>query len=158
MTLLTDIRTELTTEYLCDFSIRFDHAEIYGTPRGLRLNLIVNGGRFQGPRLSGTFLVGGGDWVTVGTDRVAQLDVRATMLTDDGAHIFVSNTGRAQLSDDASRRLYDGELIRSDEMYARSSPLFETDDERYAWMNALHTVAINQFSLSEVHYRVHAIV
>lgn len=42
-------------------------------------------------------------------------------------------------------------------MVARSSPLFDTDDERYRWINAVHTVAINQVSLSEVHYRVFAV-
>ena len=42
-------------------------------------------------------------------------------------------------------------------MYARSSPLFETGDERYAWLNSLHTVAVNQFSLREVHYDVWAV-
>jgi hypothetical protein len=47
-----------------------------------------------------------------------------------------------------------GELIRRDEVYARSSPLFDTDDERFRWINAVHTVALNQMSLSEVHYKV----
>ena len=48
-----------------------------------------------------------------------------------------------------------GQLVAAHEVYARSSPLFETGDDRYAWLNATHTVAVNQFSLHEVHYRVH---
>jgi hypothetical protein len=55
------------------------------------------------------------------------------------------------MSQDAANRFAAGELIRHDEMVARSSPLFDTDDERYRWINAIHTVAINQVSLSEVH-------
>lgn len=50
-----------------------------------------------------------------------------------------------------------GELIGHEQMHARSSPLFETDDERYRWLNATHTVALHQLSLSEVQYRVFAV-
>lgn len=32
-----------------------------------------------------------------------------------------------------------------------------TGDERYRWPNAIHTVAINEVSLSAVHYRVFAV-
>lgn len=154
---LVDISTELSVEHLCDVRIEFEHHQIFPTPVGLRVTYVVRSGRFEGPDLSGEILPGGGDWVVVGSDRVARLDVRATMRTDDGALIHVTNTGRARLDDEAAARLYDGELIRSDEMYARSSPLFETGDERYAWLNPLHTVAVNQFSLSEVHYRIYAV-
>jgi Protein of unknown function (DUF3237) len=154
---LVDISTELTFEHLCDFRIEFEHHQIYPTPVGMRVTYVVKGGRFEGSDLSGEFLSGGGDWVVVGSDRVARLDVRATMRTHDGALIHITNIGRARLDDEATARLYQGELIRSDEMYARSSPLFETGDERYAWLNSVHTVAVNQFSLSEVHYRIYTV-
>ncbi|HEX2576203.1 MAG TPA: DUF3237 domain-containing protein [Aquihabitans sp.] len=156
--LLNDITTEVATEYLCDFRIRFARTDVFETPLGLRITYVVEEGRAEGPRLSGTFLAGGGDWVVVGADRVARLDVRATLRTDDGADVFVTNTGRARLGDDASARLFAGELVRADEMYARSSPLFETGDERYGWLNSLHTIAVNQLSMSEVQYRVHGVV
>ena len=58
------------------------------------------------------------------------------------------------MSPEATTRYTAGELVRHDEVYARSSPLFDTDDERYRWINAVHTVALNQMSLSEVHYKV----
>jgi hypothetical protein len=61
------------------------------------------------------------------------------------------------MSQEAANRFAAGQLIRHDEMVARSSPLFDTDDERYRWINAIHTVAINQVSLTEVHYRVFAV-
>lgn len=108
-------------------------------------------------RVAADVLPGGGDWVLLGTDGVARLDVRATLRTDDGAAIYLTNTGRVQMDKAAADRFAAGELIRHDEMTARSSPLFETGDERYQWLNAVHTVAINQVSLSEVHYRVFAV-
>lgn len=151
---LVDIDTVPGVEHLCDFKIEFSRVDIEPTPLGTRLTFVVEGGRVAGPRLSGTFLPGGGDWVTVGSDGVARLDVRATLRTDDGAVVQVTNTGRAVLPDGATARMLNGELIRWDEMYARSSPLFETGDDRYGWLNGLHTVAVNEFSLQAVHYRI----
>ncbi len=83
--------------------------------------------------------------------------MRATLRTDDGVHIHLTNTGRVRMSPDVAQRFAAGEFIHHDEMYARSSPLFETDDERYRWLNAVHTVAISQVSLAAVHYRVFAV-
>ena len=90
----------------------------------------------------------------LGSDGVARLDVRATLRTDDGAHVHITVTGRVLMDPEATTRYSAGDLVRHDEVYARSSPLFDTDDERYRWINAVHTVALNQMSLSEVHYKV----
>ena len=66
----------------------------------------------------------------------------------------VCDSQRFILGPEVTARYSTGELIRHNEVYARSSPLFDTDDERYRWINAVHTVALNQMSLSEVHYKV----
>lgn len=158
ITFTPDLDIPVTTEHLCDFSIRFARHELQQTPLGLRLTVIVEDGRVEGPALSGTFLPGGGDWITLGTDQVARLDVRASFRTDDGAVVMVTNTGRARLDAEALARFAEGELVAARDMYARSSPLFETGDERYAWLNGVHTVAVNQFSRDEVHYRVHRVL
>jgi hypothetical protein len=156
-TALVDIDATPTLEHLLDISIEFDPVQIFDTPVGTRFTYVVRRGRCEGPRIAGDILPGGGDWILFGTDRVARLDVRGTMRTDDGALIHITNTGRVQMPPAASTRFAAGELIRHDEMVARSSPLFDTDDERYRWLNAVHTVAINQVSLTEVHYRVFAV-
>jgi hypothetical protein len=156
-TTLVDIDASPTLEHLLDIRIEFEPVQIFTTPIGTRMTYVVKRGRCEGPRVAGDILPGGGDWILVGTDRVARLDVRGTLRTDDGALIHISNTGRVLMDQDASARFAAGELIRHDEMVARSSPLFDTDDERYRWLNAVHTVAINQVSLTEVHYRVFAV-
>jgi hypothetical protein len=148
----------IRTEHLCDFRITFDHHEMHTTPLGTRLTMIVNGGSCEGPRLNGEFVPGGGDWITIGADGVARLDVRATLRADGDALIHLTNTGRASLDDAARARFLSGELVRADEMYARSSPLFETGDPRYEWLNSIHTIAVNEFSLHEVRYQVHAVL
>ncbi|MCG7609467.1 hypothetical protein BA059_12985 [Mycolicibacterium sp. (ex Dasyatis americana)] len=156
-TSLVDIDATPVFDHLLDIRITFESVHAFATPLGTRMNYVVKQGRCIGPRIAADVLPGGGDWVLLGTDGVARLDVRATLRTDDGAVIQLTNTGRVQMDRAAADRFAAGELIRHDEMTARSSPLFETGDERYRWLNAVHTVAINQVSLSEVHYRVFAV-
>ncbi|GAY17293.1 DUF3237 domain-containing protein [Mycobacterium sp. shizuoka-1] len=155
---LVDIDAEPRFAHLLDMRVAFDPAQVFATPTGTRMTFVIREGRCEGARIAGDLLAGGGDWVVIGTDGVARLDVRATLRTDDGAYVHVTVTGRVQMSPEATARYTTGELIRHDEIYARSSPLFDTDDERYRWINAVHTVAINQMSMSEVHYRVFEVV
>ena len=63
--------------------------EIGATPQGNRRIVYVTGGTFEGPKLKGEILPGGGDWVLFRPDGVGQLDVRATARTDDGDLIYV---------------------------------------------------------------------
>ncbi|HNM95372.1 MAG: DUF3237 domain-containing protein [Mycolicibacterium sp.] len=151
---LVDIDAEPRFRHLLDMHVEFDAAQIFPTPTGTRMTFVITRGRVQGDRIAGDLLPGGGDWVVLGSDGVARLDVRATLRTDDGAYVHITVTGRVLMSPEATTRYTAGELVRHDEVYARSSPLFDTDDERYRWINAVHTVALNQMSLSEVHYKV----
>jgi hypothetical protein len=57
-------------------------------PCGHRLVIPFKGGRFEGPRLRGEVLVTGGDWLLQRADGVMELDVRRTLRTDDGHHIY----------------------------------------------------------------------
>jgi hypothetical protein len=151
------MQSALPVEHLFDFVIHFDPVQVMRTPRGTRMTYVVRGGEILGPRVRARFLRGGGDWITIGADRIAHLDVRATAETDDGDLIFVTNTGRAPITDGISKRLFAGEFIAWTEMFARSAPLFETGADRYAWLNGTVTVAVNEFSLRQVNYRVYAL-
>ncbi|TMR91671.1 DUF3237 domain-containing protein [Nonomuraea basaltis] len=149
--------TAVTVEHLCDFAITFQTMQTFSTPLGTRMIAVVDHGTVEGPRLRGEFLPGGGDWIIVGSDRVARLDVRATLRTHDDELVFVTVTGRASLSDEAIGRLWAGETIGWDEMHARSAPLFESGADRYAWLNSTVAIAVNELSLNHVHYRVYSI-
>ncbi|KUI35598.1 hypothetical protein AU195_14995 [Mycobacterium sp. IS-1496] len=154
---LVDIDAEPALEHLLDIRIAFSAVHTFTTPVGMRATYVIAEGRCEGPRIRADVLPGGGDWVVLGADGVARLDVRATLRTDDGAHIHLTNTGRVSMSAVAAQRFSSGALLRYDEIYARSSPLFDTDDHRYRWLTGLHTVAINEVSRSAVHYKVFAV-
>jgi Protein of unknown function (DUF3237) len=82
----------------CEFLLTY-HAdlapavEVGGGPFGTRVFFEVKGGTFEGPRLRGKILSGGGDWLLIDAEGVARLDVRAVFETDDGAAIYVQFPG-----------------------------------------------------------------
>src|SRR5262245_59485970 len=67
--------------------------EIGTGPCGARMVFNVSGGTFEGPRLRGTVVPGGGDWLVIDGEGVGRLDVRIILKTDDGARIYVQYYG-----------------------------------------------------------------
>jgi hypothetical protein len=143
--------------HLCDFSIDFEPVQYIPTGAGVRANYVIKEGVVTGERFNGEFLTGGGDWVVVGSDQIARLDVRATIRADDGQLVFVTNTGRIDLRDGIAERLLAGERLASSDFYARSSPLFETGSERYGWLNSMVTVALNGLAPDHVDYEIYEV-
>ena len=60
---------------------------------GTRRIVPVTGGTFEGPKLKGTALGGGADWILVRPDGVSELNVRVTLRTDDEQLIYVTYRG-----------------------------------------------------------------
>ena len=102
--------------------------ELGSTPHGTLSIFPVIGGSFEGERLRGKVLAGGGDWVTARADGTFELDLRATLETDDGALIHLTFTG---VRDDANH-------------YFRTLPRFETAAPKYAFLNRLLAVGIGE--------------
>ena len=102
--------------------------EIGSTPQGMLTIFPVTGGSFEGERLRGKVLAGGGDWVTAHGNRTFTLDLRVTLETDDGSLIHMTFTG---VRDDANR-------------YFRTVPRFETAAPQYAFLNRLLAVGIGE--------------
>jgi Protein of unknown function (DUF3237) len=115
--------------------------ELGDTPQGRRRIIGISGGRFSGERLSGHVLPGGADWQLVRADGVADLDARYTLETSDGALIYVRNRGYRHGPAEVLKRLAAGERVDPGLYYMRTTPRFETGDERYAWLNRIICVA-----------------
>ena len=148
--------SQIKVEHLCDFEIEFEPLQVMASPSvGTRLTVVIKHGVARGPLLNGEFVPGGGDWITLGADGVARLDVRATLRADDGELIYLTNTGRSVGDADSSGRFMAGELLTGADHYVRSSPLFETSSEKYGWLNGAVTTAVNDVAMDRVHYRVY---
>jgi Protein of unknown function (DUF3237) len=102
--------------------------EIGSTPRGVLSIFPVVGGSFEGDRLRGKVLSGGGDWVTARADGTFEVDLRVVLETDDGALIHMTFSG---VRDDANH-------------YFRTLPLFETSAPKYAFLNRLLAVGVGE--------------
>ena len=102
--------------------------KIGSTPSGTLSIVPVKGGSFEGERLRGKVLAGGGDWVTTNGDGMFELDLRVTLETDDGALIHMTFIG---VRDDANH-------------YFRTLPRFETAAPQYAFLNRLLAVGIGK--------------
>ena len=111
------------------------------TPQGRRRIIGITGGSFAGERLSGRVLPGGADWQVIRADGVADLDARYTLETSDGALIYVRNRGYRHGPAEVLKKLSAGEEVDPSLYYMRTTPLFETGDARYAWLNRIVCIA-----------------
>jgi glucuronate isomerase len=100
--------------------------EVGSTPHGRVSIFPIVGGSFEGDRLRGKVLAGGADWATATPDGALELDLRATLETNDGALIYLTFTG---VRDDARQ-------------YLRTLPRFETAAPQYDFLNRLLAVGI----------------
>jgi hypothetical protein len=128
--------------------------ELGDAPLGRRRIINITGGRFRGERLSGKVLPGGADWQVVRGDGVADLDARYTLETEDGALIYVRNHGYRHGPADVLKELSSGKDVDPSLYYMRTTPLFETGDQRYAWLNRLICVGTGARRKNSVHLEV----
>ena len=156
---MPDFPDALRSELVLDLHADLEPPQAVGaTPFGGRSIFIVTGGTFEGPRLRGAVLPGGGDWFITRGDGVGELDVRATLRTDDGALIYLAYRGILDVKPEVVRRVFGGEDVSLSEYYFRTAPRFETADERYAWLNSLVCVGVGAFGPNRVAYRVFGIL
>lgn len=108
-------------------------------PHGDRSTVIFKGGRFEGPRIRGEILPGGGDWEIVrdhGDQQTAHLDTRYNLLTHDGVTIYLQTTGTRTGKKEVLEKLGDDTSITADRFKMRLHMTMETGDPRYSWVNS----------------------
>jgi hypothetical protein len=110
-------------------------------PHGTRVTAPISGGHFEGPRLRGKVLPGGGDWTLLRSDGVLELDLRVTLETDDGALIHMGSFGLRHGPPEVIAALGRGEAVDPAPYYFRTTPRFETAHPKYAFLNRLLAVS-----------------
>ncbi|MQA81614.1 MAG: DUF3237 family protein [Streptosporangiales bacterium] len=149
---------EITMTHLFDVVIDLNpRLNIGSGPLGERVLFGAAGGSFEGPRLRGEVLAGGGDWALFRADGTMTLDVRLTLRTHDAALVQMSYGGRwvtppelrADLADPVQRYRVDPARY-----YFRTNPLFETGDQRYAWLNDIVCIGSGYLVEGGIAYKV----
>jgi hypothetical protein len=102
---------EYALEHVMSYTVKLNPPEVIGpVPEGLRVNLYVASGEVNGPKVYGKLRPVGGDWLTVRTDGVGILDVRATIETREEALIYVTYTGEGDVGEDGHEKFLRGDL------------------------------------------------
>ena len=131
----------ITTEFLFTIALEVPVLVLGETPYGTRRIARIVGGSFDGPRLRGTVLPGGGGWIILRRDDVLDIEVRIVLETDDRQTIYMHWKGFRHGPKDVIDRLNRGETVDPSSYYFRTTPYFETSSETYSWMNRICSIA-----------------
>ena len=146
-------------EHICSYSAKLQNPpEVIGpVAEGIRVNFYVTSGEVTGPKIRGIIRPVGGDWLTIRTDGVGLLDVRATIETHDHALIYIAYTGVGDLGEDGYRKFLQGVL--PPKLALRVVPRFQSSHPAYLWLNRLQCVNVGEADLErfEVRYDVYAL-
>lgn len=130
--------TQISTEYLMTVYIPTERKAIDSS---LTVVNILPGGWVKGPRISGKIVAPGGDWIRTTPSGALRLDVRLTIETDDGAHIYMTYGGVVVASKEAGEALARGDVLNDKGMpYFITTPQFQTSSEKYNWMNQVQGI------------------
>ncbi len=122
---------------LCSLVLELAPSLAIGTgPAGDRSIGAIRSATITGERLSGSLAgAAAADWL-VRTGAIGVIDARMAIQTDDGALIYISYGGRLDLSNPSAG------------LTAYVGPVFETGDERYAWLNRIQAVGKGALSFT----------
>ena len=149
---------DYSMDHVCSYTATLEAPEVIGpVPEGLRWNIYVTGGEVTGPKMQGIVRPVGADWLTIRTDGVAVLDVRATLETHDGALIYVTYLGVGDLGEDGYAKALAGDLPKT--LPLRTAPMLKSSHADYLWVNRHQYVNVGEvdFEKFEVAYDVYAL-
>lgn len=155
--------SEIETEFLFEARVALAAPMHVGqTPDGYRMIVNVAGGRFEGPKLSGSVIpMSGADWSRIRSDGAGALDVRMCLKTDDDVMIYVHWHGLMVASPENLDYALDfakpDDPAGANRYYFRACPQFETADERYSWLNKIIAVTKSRTGGGGVVHRVFAV-
>jgi len=126
--------------HIADLIVRVDKPiELGLVPTGLsggsvRRVIPIASGEVRGPKLRGRVVPGGADYQTIRPDGLTDLQARYLIETEDGALIYVENSGIRCGPPELMEKLRRGEVVDPALIYFRSTPRFETAAPGYEWL------------------------
>lgn len=115
-----------------------------GGPYGTRAIVEITSASYAGDRLQATLKgAAAADWLVVSPQGIGLMDIRLTVETHDGALLYAAYHGRVDIS-----KGLEGAVVYS-------TPLFETGDERYAWINSVQMVAKGVITSGVLRYEIY---
>jgi len=128
-------------------------------PQGFTRRVVTaTGGRFEGERLRGVVLPGGGDSVIERADGGLLLDVRLTLQTDAGELIYMSYFGRRNGPPEILQKIVRREPIPPGADYFRVAVQFECGAPALRWLNDIVAVGTGTREPNGPRYFIHQVL
>jgi hypothetical protein len=126
-------------------------------PVGMRMVVNVSGGTVTGKRIEGSVIGPAGDWLVLGSDGFARIDVRAQIRTSDDAILALSLVGLLEANEVTTAASATGGETSFEDGYFRSTVRLEAGDERYSWVNRTLFVARSRLLAGGVEHEVYRV-
>jgi len=107
---------------------------------GLAIVNIKDGGTVTGPGISGRIIAPAGDWLRPMADGSARGDVRATLVTDDNALIYLEYNSVIKPTKEGAEKSRAGQELGTDDAYFMMTLRFHTAAEKYTWLNHVQAI------------------
>jgi hypothetical protein len=129
------MRPQLSTTYVFSLAITVGVPIVAGDlGHGVRRIVPILGGAVCGDAIHGTILPCGADFQIIRSDGFTELEAKYGFETDDGAVVYVANTGIRFGPKNLIDRIANGEMVDPSLIYFRSVPKFETGAAKYRWL------------------------
>ncbi|MDH4367429.1 MAG: DUF3237 domain-containing protein [Dehalococcoidia bacterium] len=152
---------DLKTEFLFTVAAHVDWRQVIDlgvTPHGIRQVVYIKGGTFEGPKMKGFVLPGGGDWFVRRGDQVVEVDVRCVLRTDDNHLIYCGLRGINEMTAEAAIKAITGQSVDSSEYYFRVTAAIETGSKKYDWLNRVVAVGVGNLTPAGVEYKIYTVL
>jgi len=126
---------QLVTRYVFTLTVRIGEVTSAGeTGHGVRRIIPILGGEVRGTEVNGKVCAFGADFQIIRPNELIELEAKYAFETDDGAVVYVENTGIRFGPVDLLQKLKRGEPVDPALIYFRTVPKFETGAEKYRWL------------------------
>jgi len=153
--------SDLKTEFLCNVVAYVDWRNVIDlgiTPHGIRQVIYIKGGTFEGPKIKGVVLPGGGDWFVRRADQMVEVDVRCVLRTDDNQLLYFRLRGLNEMTAEVAIKAISGQSIDSSKYYFRVTMVIETGSPKYAWLNRIVAVGVGNLMPAGVEYKIYMVL
>ena len=126
---------QLATRYVFTLTVRIDDVTSAGEiGHGVRRIIPILGGEVRGDDINGKICAFGADFQIIRPNELIELEAKYAFETDDGAVVYVENTGIRFGPVELLQKLKRGEPVDPKLIYFRTVPKFETGSEKYRWL------------------------
>ena len=126
---------QLATKYVFTLTVRIGEVTSAGeTGHGVRRIIPILGGEVRGAEVNGKVCAFGADFQIIRPNELIELEAKYAFETDDGAVVYVENTGIRFGPVDLLQKLKRGEPVDPALIYFRTVPKFETGSDKYRWL------------------------